>query len=270
MRALAVRLAALVMLAGGGTTAADAQTPAAPEPAPATRPPAARAAAAQRLPAAYLSLNAGAQLARAEFDTNVTFPLYTEQADFDAAYDAPSGLVIDLGGGARVWRQLAIGAAVTRFQVDGQAALDARLPHPFFVRRHRELAASIPDLERVETAVHVQVSWLAPIEDRITLAVFGGPTFFRVEQDVITGLDLRETFPFDEVELGSAVRAGRDENAAGFNVGADVMYRLARQVGVGAVARFSRGTVDVSTGTGQQSDVRVGGLQLTGGLRWLF
>ena len=267
MRTRAVRLAVLFILAGRGT--ADAQTPAPPKPAPVARPPATRAAA-PRLPTGYLSLNAGAQLARADFDTNVTFPFYTEQADFDAAYDAPSGLVIDLGGGARVWRQLAIGAAVTRFQVDGQAALDARLPHPFFVRRHRELAATITDLERVETAVHVQVSWLAPIEDRLTLAVFGGPTFFRVEQDVITGLDLRETFPFDEAELGSAVRAGRDESAAGFNVGADVMYRLTRQVGVGAVARFSRGTVDVSTGAGQQSDLRVGGFQLTGGLRWLF
>lgn len=265
----AVRLTVLMMLAGGGTTAADAQTAAPPKPAPVARPPATRAAA-PRLPTGYLSLNAGAQLARPDFDTNVTFPLYTEQADFDAGYDAPAGFVIDFGGGGRVWRQLAVGAAVTRFQVNGQAALDARLPHPFFVRRHRELTASITDLERVETAVHVQVSWLAPIEDRLTLAVFGGPTFFRVEQDVITGLDLRETFPFDEVELGNAVRAGRDESAAGFNVGADVMYRLTRQVGVGAVARFSRGTVDVSTGADQQSDLRVGGFQLTGGLRWLF
>ena len=260
MRTLAVRFTTAGILVLGMAAAAHAQSPPAPRP----QPP------APRLPAGFLSLNAGAQLLRSDLQSNVTFQLYTEEADFNADYDAPAGPVIDLGGGVRVWRQLALGAAVTRFQAQGQSALDARLPHPFFVGRDRELTESVPELDRVETAVHVQVSWLVPVEDRVTLAVFGGPTVFRIEQDVITGLDLRETFPFDEVELASAATAQRDEGTVGFHAGADVTYRITRRIGVGAVARFSRGTVTLATGGGQQSDVTVGGFQLTGGLRWLF
>ena len=236
-----------------------------------TRPaPAQAQPPSPRLPAGFLSLNAGAQLLGSDLQSNVTFPLHTEEADFNADYGAPAGLVLDLGGGVRVWRQLALGAAVTRFQSQADVSLDARLPHPLLLGRDRELTASLPDLERVETAVHIQVAWLIPMEDRVTLAVFGGPTMFRVEQDVVTGLALDETYPFDEVELDSAVTEQRNESAIGFHVGADVLYRLTRRAGVGAVARYSRGTATLETRSSQQSDVTLGGLQLTGGFRWQF
>jgi hypothetical protein len=260
MRTIAVRLTTAAILVFGAAASAHAQAePTPPRPAPSAARP---RPAPPRLPAAYLSLNGGAQFSQGDFQTNVTFPLYTEEADFDADYDIPAGIVFDLGGGVRLWRQFAAGVAVTRYQEDGHADLAARLPHPFFVGRPRQLASSIPDLERVETAVHVQVSWLAPVEERVTIAVFGGPTVFRVEQDIVTGLDLTEVFPFDEVPLASATTARREESGLGFHVGADVMYRVTKQVGVGAVARFSRGTLT--------TDTTAGGLQLTGGLRWLF
>jgi hypothetical protein len=225
---------------------------------------------ASRVPLGYLSLNGGGQLARTDFQTTVTFPLYTEQADFDAGYNAPSAIGIDAGGGFRVWRRLTAGVAVTYFQDKAQATFDARVPHPLLPRRQRPLDGSISNLQRAETAVHAQISWLAPVDDRIIVAVFGGPTVFRVEQDIVTRLALDETYPYDNVALERGAIESRKENTVGFHAGADVFYRITRQFGVGGVARYSRGTLSVATRTGQEADLTTGGLQLSGGVRWFF
>jgi hypothetical protein len=260
MRHIAVRLAAAGVIMVGAAVAAHAQTRPAARPRP--RP--------SRVPIGYLSLNGGGQLARTDFQTTVTFPLYTEEADFDAGYNAPSAIGIDVGGGFRVWRQLTAGVAVTYFQDKAHATFDARLPHPLLPRRQRPLDGSISSLQRAETAMHVQVAWLAPVDDRIIVAVFGGPTVFRVEQDIVTRLVLDETYPFDDVALQRAAIESQKENAVGFHAGADVFYRLARQFGVGGVARYSRGTLSVATRTDQDADLTTGGLHLSGGIRWVF
>jgi hypothetical protein len=258
MRQVSIIAGAALVLTTVLTVEADAQT--------SVRPRARRAAPSK----GYLSLNGGAQFARTDFETNVTFPYTTEQGEFDAGYDAPSTPAVDLGAGVRIWRHLAVGGAVTYTRQKGLAAIDASVPHPFFLRRNRTLNDSVPDLLSAETAVHVQVSWFAPVDERVRLAVFGGPTIFRVEQDIVTGLEFDETFPFDEVGLAEARTARRKDNTVGFHVGADIMYRMTRNVGVGAIARYSRGTMSVATEGTQEADLTVGGLLLSGGLRWFF
>ena len=259
MRISAIRLAAAGLLLTSAA-AAGAQTR--------TAPPAATRAAQPF--SGYLSLNAGAQVAREAFEPTRSFPLYREQARVETRYDTPAALVFDLGGGVRVWQQLGIGAAVTRFQEERAAIVEGALPHPIFLSQNRDLNDAVPDLTRIETAVHIHVAWLVPADDRVTVAVFGGPSLIRLEQDVITGLNLAESYPYDDVELESATQARREETALGFHAGADVMYRITKQVGVGAIARYSRSTATIATDDDEQADVTAGGLQLTAGLRWFF
>ena len=259
MRQVSVVLSAALVLTMAGVTPADAQTTS-------TRSRQRRAAPSK----GYLSLNGGAQLARTDIETNVTFPYTQEQGEFDASYDAPAAPAVDMGAGVRIWRRVAIGAAVTYTQHKARADIDASVPHPFFLRRPRMLDESAADLLRTETAVHVQLAWFAPVDERVRLAIFGGPTIFRIEQDIVTGLEFDETFPFDEVELAEARIARRKENTVGFHAGADIMYRMTRNVGVGAVARYSRGTASVATEGTQQADLTAGGLLLSGGIRWFF
>jgi hypothetical protein len=260
MRHVRIFLGATVVFTMAVAVTADAQTPPAP-----------RARARRPAPTkGYLSINGGAQLARTDFQTNVEFPYTREQGEFDASYEAPAAPALDVGAGVRIWQRLAVGAAVTYTQVKGLAAVDARVPHPFSFGADRTLDDSVPDLFRAETAVHIQAAWLAPVAERVSVSIFGGPTIFRVEQDIITGLDFEETYPFDDVTLDEARIARREDTAIGFHVGADVMYRMTRSVGVGAVARYSRGTLTVATDGAQQADLTAGGLLLSGGIRWFF
>ena len=218
----------------------------------------------------YVSINGGMQVPQGDLAGQVTFPLYVEQGDFDASYTTPTGPLIDIGGAVRIWKQLAAGVAVTRYQERGTADVDANLPHPLHLRRNRDLVATVPDLDRVETAVHVQATWLVPVSNRVTLAVFGGPTVFRVEQDVVSAIVLTETYPFDEVQLQRATIGERKESVVGFHVGTDVQYRLTRRFGVGGVVRFTRGTLTVLTDADDTLEIEAGGLQVSGGIRWAF
>jgi hypothetical protein len=249
----------LTLVVGTGVTFAEGQTASAPD----------REDSNDRL-LGYVSINGGAQFSQGDLESQVTFPLYVEEGDIDASYTTPTGPLLDIGGTVRLWHQLGAGVAVTWYREKGTADLDARLPHPLHFGRTRNLVATIPDLDRVETTVHVQATWLAPASDRVLLALFGGPTVFRVEQDVITGIVPRETFPYDEVQLESATLAERKESAVGFHVGTDIQYRLTRHLGVGGVARFSRGTLTVATDADENLELEAGGLQLSGGVRWLF
>lgn len=213
---------------------------------------------------AYISINAGAQLTRSDFTGDLTFPLYGESAGVDTRYDVPAGPLVDIGAGVRVAGGLAVGASVMRYQQRGSATIDARLPHPLLPETQRALTETAVDLDRAETAIHTYVAWLVPAGDRVTVAILGGPSFFRLEQDTVSGLDLDEAYPFDEVSLRGIRTVREEESTTGFSVGTDVIYRLTRSVGVGGIARYSRGALDAG------GDGRAGGLQLSGGLRVVF
>ena len=62
--------------------------------------------------------------------------------------------------------------------------------------------------ERNELAVHVQAQLLAPLGSRLQVTLFGGPSFFRVEQELVTSFNWSETHPFDDAGFDSATTSG--------------------------------------------------------------
>ncbi len=218
----------------------------------------------------FLSINGGYQVTTSDFTDNTTFTLFVEEGDFDATYEAETGFVFDGAGGVRVWRNLAIGGGVSIFDTNSSATVAARLPHPFHFDRHRLVDGTASELTRREIGIHVQATWMVPVSDQLDIGIFGGPTFFIVDQDLATEVEFTHAFPFDTASFTGVTTSSESESGIGFNVGIDVGYYFSPTLGVGGMARFTRGTVDFISVDGGSASATVGGLNVGGGLRVRF
>ena len=77
---------------------------------------------------------------------------------------------------------------------------------------------------REETAFHLQVAYVVPVNRNLRVVVFGGPSFFTVKQSVVTGMRYSEDYPYDEATFSGADVETEEEQKTGFNLGADVGY----------------------------------------------
>ena len=218
----------------------------------------------------WISFNGATQATATRFNDNVGFIEFHEDADFNADYDVGTGMVFDGGGGVRLANGLGFGVAVSRFERLDPVSIDARIPHPFFFTRPRSLTGSEPDLTRLETAVHVEVRWFERVGDTVELAVFGGPTLFNVQQDLVTAIGYDHAYPYNEANLASASTMPVSASAIGFHAGADIGFFFSEAVGLGALIRYSGGSVDLPGEGGRMVPVDAGGFHVGGGLRLRF
>ena len=150
------------------------------------------------------------------------------------------------------------------------ASTTSSFPHPFFFNQPREVTGDATGVNRTETAVHVQAMYLVNPGGRLRVVLSGGPSFFNVEQDLVTEVTITETFPYDTATFASAQTSRKKGSAAAFNVGADVMWMLNRTFGVGGLVRFSRASVDLDAPGNRTISVDAGGVYAGGGIRILF
>jgi hypothetical protein len=227
-----------------------------------TPPPApAKAAVAER---AIVSVNASYLTASRTFDDTRTFDLYAEQASFTTDYQVEARVGVDAGAFVRVWKGLAVGAAFTTHKDDRDLVIEGSLPHPLLFNQPRTIEGTAPGT-REETVVHLQVAWIVPVNRKLQVVVFGGPSFFTVKQSVVTGISYNEAYPYDVATFSGADVETEKEQKTGFNVGADVGYYFTQNVGVGGLIRFSQTKVTFSLG-----EVDAGGAMIGGGLRLRF
>ena len=218
----------------------------------------------------WVSFNGATQATATTFTNNVGFIEFHEDADFDADYAVGTGAVFDGGAGVRLANGFGVGVAVSRFERLDPVSLDARIPHPFFFDRPRSLTGSEPDLTRLETAVHVEVRWYESVSDTVELAVFGGPTMFNVQQDLVTAIGYDHAYPYDEASLASTTTAAASASAIGFHAGADISFFFSETVGLGALIRYSGGSVDLPGEGETMVPIDTGGFHIGGGLRLRF
>jgi hypothetical protein len=222
-------------------------------------------------PARYVvGVNVTGQIADGDFSDETAFPLYDETAVFGAAYDLGSSAGVELSGGVYVWNNVGIGLAYARFGGGGDARLVASLPHPVRFDQPR-LAEATAETDHAEHAVHLHALWTVPVPNmrRLDVTVALGPSFYRVRQDIVTGITHRERGdPFTEVDITGLTIDSQSDGAVGFNVAADAVYMLSPRLGGGVTLRFSRATAEFSGGR----DVRVdaGGVQVGAGIRVRF
>lgn len=218
----------------------------------------------------WVGFNGATQATATTFTDNVGFIEFHEDADFDADYAVGTGAVFDGGAGVRLASGIGFGVAVSRFERLDPVSLDARIPHPFFFDRPRSLTGSEADLTRLETAVHVEVRWFESVSDTVELAVFGGPTLFNVRQDLVTAIGYDHAYPYDQASLASATTEAASASAIGFHAGADIGFFFSETVGLGALIRYSGGSVDLPGEGEGMVPIDTGGFHIGGGLRLRF
>ena len=219
----------------------------------------------------YVSINYGYQVGDRSFQESLTATVYEEEATYLVDHASSGGGHFDIGGGLRVWGNLAAGVAVTSFSTSAGAAITGLIPHPLFFGRPRTGTSARVDLEHKELGIHVQAAWVMPVDEKISVTVAAGPSFFNITQSLIRGVAMVNEIgaPFDTVALGTASTTSVSETGVGVNAGVDITYLVTERLGGGLFVRWAGGSVDLPASGGSQS-IDVGGLQVGVGLRARF
>jgi len=220
----------------------------------------------------YINLNYGMQVKSASLVTTTeTFPLYDEQGKLSSSQEIDSQApFLDVGAGFRLFGNFGLGFAYSRLSTEGSAVVTATVPSPIVYDQPRTANSTATGLKHVEQGYHFQAVWMLPITDKFDVVFSGGPTLFQLEQDLVTSPQISEVGPpYSAVNLTMSTVTMSDSQI-GFNVGADLTYRFANNVGVGAMVRYAAATVGLAPEGGSALDVKVGGFQIGGGIRLRF
>ena len=102
------------------------------------------------------------------------------------------------------------------------------------------------------------------------LMIYGGPSLFKVTQDVVTGVAVTSAYPFDEVTVTRAITEEHEGLSVGFHLGADITHFFTPSVGVGVTARYSHGTLEFDDDSVAEMTGAAGAAHIGGGLRFRF
>jgi opacity protein-like surface antigen len=217
----------------------------------------------------FVSFNGAYQTSTHDFSDRFEFTRDQETGSTQAEYPVKGGFIFDVGAGYRLWKNLGVGVSVSYLTRDDVAHTDSSFPHPLLFNQPRQVTGDATGINRTETAAHVQIMYLVPA-GRLRVVLSGGPSFFNVEQDVVTEVQISQSYPFDTASFSSATTARVKGSKTAFNVGADVMWLFSRYLGAGGVVRFSKATVDLDLPDNRTLSVDAGGPYVGGGVRILF
>jgi opacity protein-like surface antigen len=223
-----------------------------------------------RPPRLFFYVGLGEQLTTRTFSNSATFRVNAEDARFDSTYTEGSDLFFKANGGYLFSDHFGVGAGVTRFSTSTDAEVAASIPHPFFFRRPRTIQGTATGVERQERSVDLHLLATTTLGERLQLTIFGGPSFFRVQQDLATAVTYTEVYPYDEAAFEGTTTISAKESMTGFNVGGNVVFPLTERLGVGGDVQFSRAAADLSDGSATRVKVDAGGVQVTAGVRVAF
>jgi hypothetical protein len=219
----------------------------------------------------YINVGWGVESGSSAMTDSRTGTVYEETATVTSSSTFSSGSLFDLGVGVRVFRNFTAGVFYHQEQNDTEGRLTGSIPSPVVFNRPRTLDQAVPGLERKEKAVHLQIGWVVPINEKFDVLVYGGPSFFRLEQDVVSNVSFGEGNNNAVVATPSITT--RKKSETGYNVGADATYIVWQndsvRIGAGGFVRFTQASTDVDMlSTPQPTDV--GGVQFGFGARLRF
>jgi hypothetical protein len=214
----------------------------------------------------FVDINAGAQTQSRSIATSTSFPLYNETAIINTAQAVDSGGLFDLNLGYRLpvafggKMPFGVGIGFSIFGDDGESSVVASIPSPVAFNKPANVTASATDLKHKEVATHLTLSYFHTVTDKIEVSLSVGPSFFNVSQDFTTA-----TVPSGTQSLSLGTTRERD-SAVGANIGFNINYLVRPNYGAGVFFRYAGTTADFDT----FDDLKVGGVQLGGGLRLRF
>ena len=119
----------------------------------------------------------------------------------------------------------------------------------------------------------MQIGYMIPIGTKFDVLLFGGPSWFRLEQPVVSNVTIAERgSAFTQVAVTSTVES-RKKSPVGYNAGFDMSYLVWQndsvRLGAGAFVRYTQAKTNVLLLQTEQP-TEVGGLQVGFGGRIRF
>lgn len=222
----------------------------------------------------YLNIGFGIESAKSTLNDSRPLTIYEEAGSASSSSTFTSGSLFDVGIGFRVWKNLSVGAGYHQEQNTADIAVTGSAPHPIFFNTPRSFSATAGgDQFRKERATHLQVGWMVPFGTKLDVLLFGGPSWFRLEQPVVSDVTVAEVGPpYTEVLVNPTVTV-RKKSMVGYNVGADVSYMIWKndsvRVGGGVFIRYAGASTTVLLLQSEQA-TKAGGLQIGFGGRLRF
>jgi hypothetical protein len=203
------------------------------------------------------------------FSDTSTFPLFLEEGRSTRSYDGGKGFVFEAGAMVGILKGLGAMGSLEIYQSDFDGQFEESLPHPLYFDRPRTVSGDITGLEYKEKAVHVDAVYTRNFPG-FTVDVFGGPTFFLTNTDVLDRVTTTSEYPFDEATVRSTSSRTLDDNPIGFNAGGAFTWRLTEVVGIAFQTRYSHAAIGLAGEGGEEIDLDAGGFRVGGGIRLSF
>jgi hypothetical protein len=212
---------------------------------------------------AFVNVTVGGQAGSHTVATSATFDLYDEQGTLSSSQKVKGGGLFDVSGGYKVRKNLAAGIGFSRMASKADAAITASVPDPRVFDQLRAVSATAPGMKHSENAIHLFGTYMMPVTDKIDVGFSAGPSIFMVKQTLPTGLTVTEPGP----AVSQITTEKSSKTTAGVNIGVDVTYLVSKRWGVGGLARYTWGSVDLKNATDK---LTVGGFQIGAGVRLRF
>ena len=211
----------------------------------------------------FANINIGAQSGSHDVQTNTTFVVYDEDAHVSTTQKTGGGFLFDLNGGYKVWSNLVVAVGYSFMSDSTDGAVTAAIPDPAVFDRPRNVTAAADNLSHAEHTINFSGVWMVPVTDKVDVGVSFGPTIFMVKQELPDTITFTEPGP----TVTGVNKKDVDKTTAGINLGVDVTYLLKKNYGVGAILRYTWGSVDLD---GASDKLTVGGFQVGVGARYRF
>ena len=222
----------------------------------------------------FLNINLLGQVQSQDFSHVSTFDIYDQTGTAESKQTIGPDMLVDVMGGARVWKNMAVGASFSSLWQSDDVVVNAHVPHPLYFDSTRTAVATTSALRHTERSTSFFAAWVIPTEGQLDVSVFAGPSFVTVNQAIPNNISANDISEIDEtfssVTLQSVGSTTLSKTAFGFIVGADVTYMFSERWGAGSTIRYNRASADLSASDGRTISVGLGGLQIGGGLRVRF
>jgi hypothetical protein len=210
----------------------------------------------------FVDVNFGAQPSSRTLSVQALPVVYNEIAIIQANQEINGASFMDIEGGYRVWRDFSVVLGLTStFSTKGTAEVTGGIPHPIFYDTRVESRVSVADLSHREQSAHISFMWTSPVTDKIDASIMAGPSFIKVYQDLVSGVNVplgTQTFtPISETQTATK---------AAFHIGGDITYLITPMYGVGGLVRFVKAKADLPS----VPDLDIAGFQVGGGFRIRF
>jgi Outer membrane protein beta-barrel domain len=211
----------------------------------------------------FVNVNFGAQAPSQTLDTDQNPDIYGEPASIRTTQDVAGGGFFDISAGYKVWKNLAAGVGFTHVGSTADLSVSADIPDPNFFDRPRAVSSTVSGAGHSQNAIHLTGTWMMPMTEKVDFGFQFGPTIFLVSQE-LPGIPTI-TEPGPTVNFGSLEK--EDKSTVGIHFGVDGTYLVTPRFGVGALLRYSWGSVDFD---GASDGLTVGGFQIGVGGRVRF